>query len=597
MSLSPQFLDELRARTSLSALIGKSVKLQRAGREWKACCPFHKERTPSFFVNDEKGFYHCFGCQAHGDAIGWLVEVRGLPFMDAVKELAAAAGMTVPAPDPRARERADRAAGLIEVTEAAARWFSEQLYGIEGAEARALLKRRGVSAQTAADFGLGYAPDARGKLKAALKGFGEERLVEAGLLIEPQEDGRESYDRFRGRLIIPIRDRRGRVIAFGGRTLGDGQLLSPGSGQAKYLNSPETPLFDKGRTLFNLDRAAPASRAAGRLIVVEGYMDVIALHGAGIGEAVAPLGTALTEAQLDMLWRLADRPILCFDGDAAGEKASMRAAMRALPLLAPGRSLAFVQLPPGQDPDDLVRSRGRDALEALLARPEPLVDRIWRHEAHAAPLATPEERAGLKRRLLDRAAAIGDPDVRAQYRAELMRRFDALVRAPGFRRPTDGRPRAPLFSRPASPGARFIAASGLAGETARAVLAGLARYPGLLREEAEAIAALPLPDRRSALIRDRMLAAAMEEEALDRERLATILASAEAPGPAFRPNRGLAFSFTRHDADEERARRDLVLVIQALAARPPRAAARGAPAPPRGGDRRAAGGKEHAPRR
>ncbi|MEA3040989.1 MAG: primase, partial [Sphingomonadales bacterium] len=269
MTLSPQFLDELRARTTLSALIGRTVKLQKAGREWKAPCPFHNEKTPSFYVNDDKAFYHCFGCGVHGDAIRWLTDGRGLPFMDAVKELADAAGMEVPAPDPRAQEKAERAAGLYGVMEAAQSWYVDQLAGIEGADARAYCERRGLGEATIGKFGFGFAPDGRGRLRTALKKFGNEMLVEAGLLIQPEGEEREPYDRFRGRLMFPIRDRRGRVIAFSARILG--------AGEPKYLNSPDTPLFDKGRTLFNIDKAAPASREARRVIVVEGQMDVIAL--------------------------------------------------------------------------------------------------------------------------------------------------------------------------------------------------------------------------------------------------------------------------------------------------------------------------------
>ena len=376
MSLSPQFLDELRARTSLSALVGQTTKLQKAGREMRGCCPFHNEKTPSFYVNDDKGFYHCFGCSAHGDAIKWLTDQRGLPFIDAVKELAQAAGMEMPAQDRQSAERAERAKGLHEAMADSSAWFVEQLGGLGGGEARALLEKRGLSAETARTFGIGFAPDSRGRLKAALKDYGDPLLVEAGMLI--QVEGKEPYDRFRGRLMIPIRDARGRVIAFGGRVL-DG-------GEPKYLNSPDTPLFDKGRTLYNLDRAAPAARKANRVLVVEGYMDVIALAQAGIAEAVAPLGTALTEAQLERLWRMVDVPVLCFDGDAAGQKAAIRAAHRALPMLAPGRSLSFVTLPQGQDPDDLVKSGGAAAMEKLLAEPQPLVDRLWQAELAAEPL-------------------------------------------------------------------------------------------------------------------------------------------------------------------------------------------------------------------
>src|SRR3954466_920355 len=435
MSLSPAFLDELRARTSLSALVGRTVKLQRAGREWKACCPFHKEKTPSFTLSDEKGFYHCFGCGAHGDAIRWLTDARGLPFMDAVKELADAAGMELPAPDPRAQQKAERAAGLYDVMEAAQAWYEEQLGGIEGAEARAYLQKRGISEATRKRFGFGYAPDSWGKLRTALKSIGNEKLVEAGLLIAPDE-GKEPYDRFRGRLMFPIRDQRGRLIGFSGRIVG--------AGEPKYLNSPDTPLFDKGRSLFNIEKAAPASREARRVIVVEGQMDVIALDQAGIGEAVAPLGTALTEGQLGLLWRLSPSPTLCFDGDAPGHKAAVRAALRALPAVGPGRSLGFVTLPAGQDPDDLVPPGRREALDALLEKPEPLVERLWRHELEAEPLATPEQKAGLRRRLLDHVSAITDADVREQYRADFLARFNELTR-PAQRAWT-----------PAPPGARMM---------------------------------------------------------------------------------------------------------------------------------------------
>src|SRR3982750_1094460 len=373
MTLSTAFLDELRARTVLSSIIAPSVKLIRAGREWKACCPFHNEKTPSFTVNDDKGFYHCFGCGAHGDAIRFLTDQRGLPFMDAVKELAAKAGLDVPAPDPKAKERADRASSLTDVMGEVAKWYAEQLQGLGGAP-------------------------------------GGNKLIGTGRLIQPEESGKEPYDRFRGRLMFPVRDARGRVIAFGGRILGDGE--------PKYLNSPDTPLFDKGRTLYNIDRASPASRAAKRLIVVEGYMDVIGLDRAGISEVVAPNGTAVTEAQLERMWRLDPSPILCFDGDSSGRRAAIRAGLRALPFITPERTLRFVELPAGQDPDDVVNSGGREALEALLAEPEPLDARLWRHEVEAAPLTTPEARAGLRQRLIDHAPTIGDPSVRRLYRAQ-----------------------------------------------------------------------------------------------------------------------------------------------------------------------------------
>jgi DNA primase len=549
VSLSPAFLDELRARTTLSTLIARSTKLQRAGREFKACCPFHKEKTPSFYVNDEKGFYHCFGCQAHGDAIRWLTDQQGLAFMDAVQE------------------RSERAAGLYEVMEAAAAWFAEQLDGVEGGAARDYLKGRGIEEAIRRKFGFGLAPDSRGKLKAALRQFGNDKLVETGLLIAPDDEGREPYDRFRGRLMFPIRDARGRCIAFSGRILG--------AGEPKYLNSPDTPLFDKGRTLFNLDKAGPASRASRRVIVVEGQMDVVALDSAGLPETVAPLGTALTEGQLGLLWKLSPTPLLCFDGDAAGQKAAVRAALRALPHVGPGRSLGFVTLPAGQDPDDLVRGGGRAALDSLLESPDSLVEKLWRHELGAEPLDTPEQKAGLRRRLADHAASIQDGDVSEQYRFELLKRFNELTLPqrqwtprPPFRPGVGGRFTPP--PRPASAEAKAMGRTGLSPQLGRAVLLGLARYPALIGEHAEAIAALPLAESDSARLRDLMLESAMVNAALDPEALNTILADsggASLIGSLGR-KRGLGFSFTRRDADPERACRDLVLAIETLATRP-----------------------------
>jgi DNA primase len=414
MSLTPQFLDELRARTSLSTLIGKTVKVQKAGREYKACCPFHNEKTPSFTINDEKGFYHCFGCGAHGDAIRWMTDNRGLPFMEAVKELAASAGMDIPAPDPRSAKRVEQTKGLHDAMKAAQSFFETKFESLEGFSARSYLEKRGISEATRRTFGFGYSPDNRSSLKVALAEFGESMLVEAGLIIDPDGE-RDTYDRFRGRLMLPIRDIRGRVIAFGGRTIGHGE--------PKYLNSPDTPLFDKGRTLYNIDRASPASRQAGRIIVVEGYMDVIALAQAGFNEVVAPLGTALTEHQIERLWKMADVPVLCFDGDAAGQKAADRAAMRALPIAKPGQSLAFATLPAGMDPDDVIRSSGKDKFEALLALAKPLVERVWEYELKQEPTDTPEARAGLQQRINERVASIGHPLVRKQYADDLRHRF------------------------------------------------------------------------------------------------------------------------------------------------------------------------------
>ena len=583
MSLSPAFLDELRARTSLSTLIGRTVKVQKAGREYKACCPFHNEKTPSFTINDEKGFYHCFGCGAHGDAIRWMTDHRGLPFMEAVKELAQTAGMDVPAPDPRAAKRAEQARGLHDVMAAAQGFFEEQLGGIEGAEARSYLQKRGIGAATARTFGFGFSPDGRGRLKTALKEFGEPLLIEAGLLIDPdgsEPDGgnarkRESYDRFRGRLMLPIRDIRGRVIAFGGRILG--------AGEPKYLNSPDTPLFDKGRTLYNIDRASPASRHSGRIIVVEGYMDVIALAQAGFEESVAPLGTALTEHQIERLWKMADVPILCFDGDAAGQKAAIRAAMRALPLLRPGMSLAFATLPAGQDPDDLIRAEGPAAMEAVLAAAEPLIERLWTHEQGAAPLDTPEQRAALKQRLSAITDAIAHPDVRAHYIHAFRERHDALFFAraafqprhqrgggarSGWQRDRRGNWKPPLP--PAGSEARAIGASGMEQRLLRAVLASLLRHPDQIALHRETLIGLRVADSALAELLNAMITASFSKETVETDGLLTILGQGEVYNMAKGMLRADTFTFTPHKskADSDRARRDLDEAIRVMAQGP-----------------------------
>jgi len=587
LSLTPAFLDELRMRTSLSTLIGRTIKVQKAGREYKACCPFHNEKTPSFTINDEKGFYHCFGCGAHGDAIRWMTDQRGLPFMEAVKELAAAAGMDVPAPDPRAAKRAEQARGLHDAMAAAQRFFEEQLGGIDGADARAYLGKRGISDATRRTFGFGYSPDGRGRLKTALKEFGEPILVEAGLLIDPdgaEPDGgqarkRDSYDRFRGRLMFPIRDIRGRVIAFGGRILG--------AGEPKYLNSPDTPLFDKGRTLYNIDRASPASRQTGRVIVVEGYMDVIALDQAGFGEAVAPLGTALTEHQIERLWKMVEVPLLCFDGDSAGQKAAIRAANRALPLLRPGHSLAFATLPAGQDPDDLIRASGRQAMEAVLNNAEPLIERLWKYEVSSAPLDTPEQKAALKQRLRAISDAIAHPDVRAHYAHEFRERYDALffarrAAAPAqqrfqggnagsagrWQRDKRGNWKPPIP--PAGTEVRAIGASGMERHLLRAVLAGLLRHPAQIATHREMLSSLQIGDPLLAQLLAAMISFSFRKETVETQALLTILGQGEVYNMAKGMLRADTFTLTpnRMTTDPDRLARDLEEAVRVMAQGP-----------------------------
>ncbi|MSO74269.1 MAG: DNA primase [Alphaproteobacteria bacterium] len=408
MKFSPQFLDEIRARASLEGVVGRRVKLVRRGRELTGLCPFHQEKTPSFTVSDQKGFFHCFGCGAHGDVIGFVMRTEGLSFPEAVERLASEAGLELPRETPAERQRHETAVTLGGVLEAAAVFFEEQLKSEGGRAARDYLQGRALSAETIARFRLGFAPPARGALKSALakQGIDEAQMMAAGLIIEP-EGGAERYDRFRGRVMFPIRDARGRVVAFGGRILGPGE--------PKYLNSPETELFHKGAMLYGLDLAAAAARKVNRLIVVEGYMDVIALSQAGIAEAVAPLGTALTEMQLELLWRYAAQPMLCFDGDAAGQRAASRAVERALSRVKAGFSLRFATLPTGDDPDSLIGRGGRIAMEQVLDAAVPFSTALWKLAAGGLSLETPEARAEVGRRLDSLVEQIPDRDLRFHY--------------------------------------------------------------------------------------------------------------------------------------------------------------------------------------
>jgi DNA primase len=434
MAFSPAFLDELRARINLSDVVGRRVRLVHRGREHTGLCPFHNEKTPSFTLNDDKGFFHCFGCGAHGDVIGFVMKTENLSFPEAVERLAEEAGLPVPKSVPEDKARAKVELSLFAVVEAACKWFEERLKAPEGRGAREYLIRRGVDAATVARFRLGFAPSSNGALKAALsaQGFPESLMITAGLLVVP-EDGRAAYDRFRGRLMFPIEDPRGRVVAFGGRILGDGE--------PKYLNSPETPLFHKGRLLYGLRHArdilkaptagpgvaapgtaAPVGGAQPPLLVVEGYMDAIAALSVGIA-AVAPLGTALGEDQIALLWRLVSEPVLCFDGDNAGMRAAGRAAERGLPLVKPGFSLAFAALPKGDDPDTLVRRAGRAGLEEIVARARPLAEVVFDLSAAGRPIDTPERRAAIQKELTDKVGRIKDPVVRINYQGYFKRRL------------------------------------------------------------------------------------------------------------------------------------------------------------------------------
>ena len=409
MAFSDQFLEDLRGRAGLADVIARRVKLTRKGREHMGLCPFHKEKTPSFTVNEEKGFYHCFGCGEHGSVFDFVMQTEGLSFPEAVEKLAGEAGMEIPQDSPEERERQKQRQTLYDVTEAAAQFFEHQLYQPSGKHALDYLKGRGLTDDTIKRFQLGFAPDDRNALKGALgrDGIEEGRMIAAGLIIQPDDQSRDSYDRFRGRVMFPITDTRDRVIAFGGRILGDGE--------PKYLNSPETSLFHKGRVLYGQKMASGPARKAGSIIVTEGYTDVIALNQAGFENAVAPLGTALTEDQIRILWKIVPEPVLCFDGDAAGQKAAARAAERALPLLASGYGLRFALLPDGEDPDSLIKTSGADAMTKVIQSALPLSEVLWRMETGGRVPKTPEQRAALQKRLKDHALQLTDSTLRSHF--------------------------------------------------------------------------------------------------------------------------------------------------------------------------------------
>ncbi len=425
MRYDPAILDEIRARLPVSQVVSRRVKLKRQGREYIGLSPFKQEKTPSFTVNDQKGFYHCFSSGEHGDIFDFVMKTEGLSFPEAVSRLAEEAGVTLPTPSTGDKERQNHRQRLQAAMAAAAQFFQEALQGEAGGIARRYLAERGVSPNARAQFQLGYAPNSRRALKdhLAALGFTEAEMAEAGLIVSGP-DIPVSYDRFRDRLIFPICDLGGRVIAFGARALRADQ-------QAKYLNSPETPLFHKGRVLYNAHRARKAAFERESVIAVEGYMDVIGLAEAGFPHVVAPLGTALTPEQLRLLWRLAPEPILCFDGDAAGQRAAARAVATALPLLQPGFSLRFAFLPEGDDPDDLVRREGPGAMTAVLDQARPLVDVFWENETQKGDWQTPERRAALESRVMTALSQIAHDRIRAHYQHEMRQRLAQLWQVPG----------------------------------------------------------------------------------------------------------------------------------------------------------------------
>jgi len=427
MRFTPQFLDELRARLPVSEVVGRRVKLRKQGREFVGLSPFNKEKSPSFTVNDQKGFFHDFSSGKHGDIFGFVMETEGVAFPEAVERLAQMAGVALPKVSHEDEQRDARRKTLHDVMELAAKFFEATLAARGGAKARGYLADRGLDPATQLKFRLGYATGERFALKEHLGGHGipVEDMVEAGLLIAG-DDIPVPYDRFRDRVMFPITDLRGRTIAFGGRALEK-------DAQAKYLNSPETPLFHKGSTLYNIAAARQAAHDGAQIIAVEGYVDVIAMVTAGFPATVAPLGTALTEDQLALLWKMADEPVLCFDGDSAGLRAAYRAVELAMPRLKPGKSLKFALLPQGQDPDDLVRSAGREAVAEVIGSARPLAAMLWARETEGHSFDTPERRAALEARINEVTAGIADDSVRKYYRQDFNARlsqFFAPAQAP-----------------------------------------------------------------------------------------------------------------------------------------------------------------------
>lgn len=572
MRFSPSFLDEIRERVPISSVIGGRVTWDRRktnasrGDYW-ACCPFHGEKSPSFHCEDRKGRYHCFGCGVSGDHFRFLTELDGMSFPEAVERVAEMAGVPMPARDPEAEKREKVRASLTEVMDMAARFFQEQLQAQAGAAARAYLRDRGLTSATQQRFRLGYAPDSRNALKNFLAGKNVtvEQMEACGLLVHG-EDIPVSYDRFRDRIMFPIEDARERVIAFGGRA------MSP-EVAAKYLNSNDTELFHKGEVLYNLARARKGQGRGGQVIAVEGYMDVIALAQAGIENAVAPLGTALTERQLELLWRLSAEPVLCFDGDQAGLKAAWRAADLALPAIAPGRSVRFALMPEGQDPDDLVKAGGADAFGRVLAEARPLAEMIWQRETAGGVFDTPERRADLEKRLRELAGRIRDESVRRHYGQDMRERVQAYF---GSSR-TEKRPwqenRPWQESGPSGRGRAAHAAGRLAVSPSLArsalvrqsagtmplretvILVSLVNHPGLIDENFDAVERLdfPHPDLKS--LHGGLLDAVAHDAAATREAVVNWLARAGL-GPAWEAAEALVRRARQWPALAEAARDD-----------------------------------------
>ena len=527
MSLPPGFLDELRSRLSLTDVVGRKVMWdtrksnQGKGDMW-APCPFHHEKTASFHVDDRKGFYYCFGCHAKGDAISFVRETENVDFMEAVRILAGEAGMTMPERDPQAQEKADRRTQLAEVMEMAVQHFRLSLKTGAGAAARDYLAGRGLDEAAQERFEIGFAADAWQGLWDHLKNKGveDQMILDAGLA-KPSQKGGRPYDTFRNRIMFPIRDPRGRCIAFGGRA------MDPGD-NAKYLNSPETELFDKSRTLYH---HGPAREAAGKgqpLIVAEGYMDVIALAQAGFGASVAPLGTAVTEHQLQLLWRITDEPIVALDGDTAGLRAAYRVIDIALPLLEAGKSLRFVLMPEGQDPDDLLRAKGAGAVQKLLDEAMPMVQLLWQRETEGRDFDSPERKAALDKVLREKIKLIRDPSIRGHYGQavkDLRWQLFNPRRSGGQGQRRSGKWQPTPTARASTKTSLLVAAGDEARTQMReaVILAALVCCPELCEEFEDALEGMECADPDHIRLRDLILRHAPDGAGILREKIETLL--------------------------------------------------------------------------
>lgn len=527
MRFQPAFLDEIRSRLSVSEVVSRHVKLKRQGREFKGLSPFKQEKTPSFTVNDQKGFYHCFATGEHGDIFTFLMKTEGLSFPEAVEKLALETGIPMPKTSSDAQERTEKNDQLRNIVSISAKYFIDQLQSESAGQARQYLINRELTKQQISKFQIGYAPNSRNALKQHLleHGFSIEDIIESGMAIGG-EDIAIPYDRFRNRIIFPITDLKARVIAFGGRALDPDH-------PAKYLNSPETPIFHKGYQLYNSANARQLAYEKGAVIVAEGYMDVIALDGAGFGNTVAPLGTALTHDQIQLLWRMANEPILCFDGDSAGKKAAFRAVETVLPLLKPGFSLKFAFLPDGQDPDDLIRTHGRSEMQTILEAAQPLYNVLWKKEFESGEWSTPERRAALEKQLFSMISEITDMSVRSHYSREIK---DRLWRA--FQKKSDANKqnqkkwinrRSPKTGKFSKDNIRQPASSALKGsqlvknktgqiaKQEALILVILMNHPWLLETEDEQIANLTFTSQSAKTLRDKLLELQIMQNSLDRE--------------------------------------------------------------------------------